>query len=226
MCTESSLLVWDIRSGNRPLCKTAHFMDHSPNWIKSVQVGSDEEWLFLDSQTPSSSSMLGLSWNSQRQCLDNSSDSLPIVTVEIEAQKRWVVLDSLDILHRKGLGIDWSTQNRFNQMLSGLACAKDKDGTVQIWLCNVAGDIFAQQLNVNERIGCSQGKVSEDIAWLHEWIESVEEIEESLSSPENVEQTERFVASPILEGSMYYIVIPLPNLTLFIIIRSREILPD
>lgn len=199
-------------------------MDNSPNWIQSVQVGSNEEWLFLDSQVPTSSSMLGLSWSTQRLCLDESSDSLPIAAIEIEAKERWTTLNSLDVLHRKGLGVDWSTQNRFKQMRSGLACAKDNDGTIHIWQCNVAGDIFVQQLNINERIGSSQEKAYRDIGvGLYEWINALEENEESLSSPDHFEHSERFFADLILEGSIGNIFrICLLNLTQFYVIRDGE----
>lgn len=196
-------MVWDIRNGNRPLSKTHHLMDNPPCWITSVPVGSDTEWLFLDSQMPGSSCMLGLTWGSQRLCLDGSTDSFTTSTIEIEPRDRWTILNTLEMAQRKGLGLDWSVQNRFHQNRCGITCDKDSDGNVHIWQSTVAGDVFVQQFNVNERIGSSQQKSFEAAsAWLSEWIQSVEENEEWPSSTPRVDQTERFIADVLLEGNI------------------------
>ena len=163
----------------------AHLMECPPNWIESVQVCSDKEWLFLDSQAAASSCMLGLSWGSQQFCLKGSSVLAP--SIEIEPRKRWTSIDTLEFFQLRGLGLEWCTQNRFKEMRSGLACDKENDGTIQIWQCTFAGDVFSQQVNVNERIGPNQQKVSKTfVNWVPKWMDAVREIEEDSSTANQI----------------------------------------
>lgn len=178
-------------------------MNNPPHWITSISIDSDKEWLFLDSTVPTSSAVLGLSWGNKPFCLGSSNDSFPVAVVEIEPAERWTPLNTLEVAHQKGFGTDWSIQNRFNAMRSGMACDKDIDGSIHILQCNVAGDIFTQHLNVNEETGARQQKTSANfVNWLTEWIDAVEENEETSLSPGHVDQTERYIANGILEGSV------------------------
>ncbi len=166
-------------------------MDNPPSWIASVQVGSDKDWVFLDSRSASSSGIIGLSWGSQCLSLEGSSVLAP--SIEIEPRKRWTAIDTLEHFQRKGLGIEWCTQNRFKQMRSGLACDKENDGTIQLWQCTIAGDVFSQQLDVNGRIGPNQQKVSQTfVSWLPEWMNAVRKIEEESPMSNPIDSTELF----------------------------------
>lgn len=107
------------------------------------------------------------------------------------------------MLQERGLGLDWVIQNRFNQMRSGIACEKESDGTIQIWQCTVAGDIFSQQLNPNKRIGPSHQTATRTFFnQLRDWMEAIEENEElnaSLSS-NHFDQNEQFGAEVLVDG--------------------------
>lgn len=152
--------------------------------------------------------MVGLSWNNQDNCQDGM-DELPIVSVEIEPRVRWNVFDNFEVIQQRGLGLDWSIQNRFKQMRSGIACDKDVDGTIQIWQCTVAGDIFSQQLNPSKRIGASQQKTSDTFfKQMSDWIEVVEQIEELDASVSQwlYNQNEESDAEIIIDGSSTKII--------------------
>ncbi|XP_046652320.1 uncharacterized protein LOC124343166 isoform X2 [Daphnia pulicaria] len=200
--TGKSLLVWDIRCGSRLLHRAEHLLESPPDWISTVQLGPDKDWIFLDSQNPASSGMVGLSWNNQENCLDLMND-LPVVSVEFEPRIRWSVLDTFGAIQQRGLGLDWSIQNRFKQMRSGIACDKDSDGTIQIWQCTVAGDLFSQQLNPSKRIGPSQQKATHlFFTQLSDWTEAVEQIEElNASLSQNLfDQTEECDAEKLKDN--------------------------
>ncbi|KZS17395.1 Uncharacterized protein APZ42_017024 [Daphnia magna] len=227
--TERSFLVWDIRCGNRPLCRTAHRLSNSPDWISIVPVSPEKDWIFLDSQVPNSSGKIGLSWNNQGLCLDGSI-KLPVTSVEIEPRYRWTALDTLEVLQERGLGLDWVIQNRFNQMRSGIACEKESDGTIQIWQCTVAGDIFSQQLNPNKRIGPSHQTATRTFFnQLSDWMEAIEENEElnaSLSS-NHFDQNEQFGAEVLVDGvEKIYEDVQQGNLEIGFFSDSRFALPD
>lgn len=201
--TGKSLLVWDIRCGSRLLHRAEHLLESPPDWISTVQLGPDKDWIFLDSQNPASSGMVGLSWNNQENCLDLMND-LPVVSVEFEPRIRWSVLDTFGAIQQRGLGLDWSIQNRFKQMRSGIACDKDSDGTIQIWQCTVAGDLFSQQLNSSKRIGPSQQKATHlFFSQLSDWTEAVEQIEElNASLSQNLfDQTEECDAEKLKDSN-------------------------
>ena len=152
--------------------------------------------------------MVGLSWNNQDNCQDGM-DELPIVSVEIEPRVRWNVFDNFEVIQQRGLGLGWSIQNRFKQMRSGIACDKDVDGTIQIWQCTVAGDIFSQQLNPSKRIGPSQQKTSDTFfKQMNDWIEVVEQIEELDASVSqwHYNQNEESDAEILIDGTSIKII--------------------
>lgn len=160
-------------------------MKSPPAWITSLQVGADTEWLFLDSQDPGYSCMLGITWGSQRLCLDESiTDSFPVPIIEIEPIDRLTVLNTLTAVRSKAVGLEDCVYNRFKQARTGVTCDRDSDGSVQIWQSNVVGDVYVQKFNLNEKIEFSQQRSIENVfPWLSEWVNDVEKIESVRTLP-------------------------------------------
>lgn len=200
MTTGKHLFVWDARLGKRPLSCTPHLMDSEPFWLSPVSVGSDKEWLFLDSLRPNCSAVVGYSWSSQRYTA-NSSETMPAVGIEIECRSRFSVMDTLDHLRSEAMGLDWAVKNRFEQQRCGVVCDKESNGTVMTWQCNAAGDIFVQQLDINKNYGFEdQIKSCRFTNWMSEWTDAVVEFEETPTMSTSVDQSEHFNSGDIMKG--------------------------
>lgn len=165
-------------------------MSSPPCWITSLQVDVDTEWLFLDSEEPDSSCMLGLTWGSERFCLHESiTDCFPVSTIGIKTD-RLNVLDTLSLIRRqrKDTGIERCVTNRFKQARTGVACDSDSDGTVKIWQSTVVGDVFVQKFNFKENTGYSQQDESIEnvLTRLSDWIDRVKQIESLFQAQPNL----------------------------------------
>lgn len=185
MATESSVLVWDNRFGNKPLSNIRHLMEESPTWISTVDVGSGREWLFLDSRRPNSSCTMGFSYSSEVPLIHLSSmmstfnPTLPAPVIEIEPRARPTLDNTSDYLFSRFMGnsMDWSVHNRLCQFRSGVTCDKDDDGTVNIWQCNTVGDIFLQQLNINRSMDEHRTSMDLLVNRAEDWIKQIGDIE-------------------------------------------------
>ena len=184
MATESSVLVWDNRFGNKPLANTRHLMEEDPTWISIVDVGCGREWVSLDSRSPNSSCTMGFSWSevpvihlSSMMSTFNPTNPAPVI--EIEPRARPTLDNTSDYLFSRFVGksMDWSIQNRLCQYRSGVTCDKDDDGTINVWQCNTSGDIFLQQLNINRSMNTHRASMEVLINRAEDWIKQVDEIE-------------------------------------------------
>lgn len=192
--------MWDVRLGKRPLSCTPHLMDAEPCWLSSVAVGPDKEWLFLDAVHPSCSGVVGYNWTTQRYAA-TSNETMPAVNIQIESRSRLTPINTLECLRYQAIGLDWAVKNRFEQQRSGVICDKESDGTILSWQCNAAGDVFVQQLNVNEKYGFTdQVKSSEFTSWMSEWTDAVVEFEDTPTTSTSVEQSEHFNCEDIMKG--------------------------
>lgn len=174
-------------------------MDHPPFWITSVQVNSEKDWVFLDSEYPVSSGIVGLGWTSQRLCLDPSSDSMPFVNFEYEPKERSNISNTIDVLQtstiKNNVGMDWYVENRLNEFRTGLFCDKGGDGVVHIWQCNAVGDVFVQQLNLANTE--TELETSTTVMRrLAEWSAAIQVDE----VPSTVEQNEQTCLTDVLES--------------------------
>ena len=123
-----------------------------------------------------------------------SSVSLEVPSIEVEPQLRASITDTLDRLHMNGQGLDWSLQNRFKQLINGVTCDVDDD-VVHTWVCSAAGDIFGQQMNVNNP---RENPVAlQSFHWLPHWTSAVKEIEQKVVE---VVATELYSSCDIMES--------------------------
>ena len=158
-------------------------MNQPPLWISIADMGSEKEWLFLDSQSPDSSCTMGFNWIDVPFVYRSSSLALnlkhPAPVIEIEPRARSTIQDTAEHLfsHFLGEGMDWAVHNRLSQCLSGVTCDRADDGTVNIWQCTVVGDIFLQQLNINQSAESSRASSEFLVNRSKEWIKRAGEIE-------------------------------------------------
>jgi len=184
MATESSVLVWDNRFGNKPLANTRHLMEEDPTWISTVDVGCGREWVSLDSRSPNSSCTIGFSWSEVpvihlSSMMSTFNPTHPAPVIEIEPRARPTLDNTSDYLFSRFVGksMDWSVQNRLCQYRSGVTCDKDEDGTINLWQCTTSGDIFLQQLNINRSMDTHRASMEVLINRAEDWIKQVDEIE-------------------------------------------------
>lgn len=185
MATESNVLVWDHRFGSRPLVRASHLLPRHPHWMSTVCVGADQEWLFLESQFPNAAGMLSLRWCNEPYTSSPSSTTFSAAAISVQPTFRKTSSTTLrHVQESKGWGLDWSIQKRFEQPITGLTCHLIKDNTINIWNCTAAGDIFVQQLALDEReIGPSQTSSSNFADRMKEWLSGAEESESSAFTP-------------------------------------------
>jgi len=108
-------------------------------------VNQNQEWVFFESETPYSSSMLAIEWSDDPWIHRSVNKTSPTASEFMLPTSRKTLGDTIRQLQKtESWAMDWSLRNRLQQSITGLTSRLDRNGNILIWNCTAAGDIFVQ----------------------------------------------------------------------------------